>query len=52
MEVVTGSDDPNVPDAWNADVSGPQPDTVTRAVNATADEIKRLYDTYPSELRL
>lgn len=51
MKVISGSDDPNAPDAWNEDVSGPQPDTITRAVNATADEIKRLYDTYPSRLR-
>lgn len=50
MKVVAGSDDPNAPDAWQEDVSGPQPDTFTRAVNATADEIRRLYATYPSEL--
>lgn len=50
MKVVKGSDDPNAKDAWNEDVSGQQPDTVTRAVNATADEIRRLYATYPSEL--
>jgi hypothetical protein len=51
MKVVSGSDDPHAPDPWHEDVSGPQPDTVSRAVNATADEIKRLYDTYPTELR-
>lgn len=50
MKVVMGSDDPDAPDAWNEDVSGPQPDTITRAVNATADQIKRLYETYPTEL--
>jgi hypothetical protein len=50
MRVVKGSDDPNAPDPWNQDVTGPQPDTITRAVNATADAIKQLYDTYPAEL--
>ncbi len=51
MKVVTGTDDPNAPDAWNEDVSGPQPDTITRAVNETADELKRLHDSYPVELQ-
>lgn len=50
MRVVRGSDNPDAPDAWHEDVSGPQPDTITRAVNATADAIKQLYDTYPAEL--
>ncbi|WP_293003666.1 hypothetical protein [Mycobacterium sp.] len=50
IEVVRGSDDPSAPDPWHEDVSGPEPSTVTRAVNATADEIRRLYATYPSEL--
>jgi hypothetical protein len=50
MKVVKGSDDETAPDSWHEDVAGPQPDTITRAVNATADEIKRLYDTYPAEL--
>jgi len=50
MKVVKGSDAEDAPDPWHQDVTGPQPDTITRAVNATADEIKRLYDTYPSEL--
>jgi hypothetical protein len=50
MKVVQGSDDPDAADPWDKDVTGPQPDTITRAVNATADEIKRLYDTYPAEL--
>ncbi|MCV7169192.1 hypothetical protein H7I41_04545, partial [Mycobacterium manitobense] len=44
MRVVRGSDDDTF-DAWHEDVSGPQPDTITRAINATADAIKRLYDT-------
>jgi hypothetical protein len=44
MKVIKGSDDPNAPDAWHEDVTGPQPDTITRAVNATADAIKRLYN--------
>jgi hypothetical protein len=50
MAVVRGSDDPDAPDPWHADVAGPQPDTITRAVNATADAIKHLYTTYPDEL--
>jgi hypothetical protein len=50
MKVIRGSDDPDAPDAWDEDVAGPQPDTITRAVNATADRIKQLYDAYPSEL--
>jgi hypothetical protein len=50
MKVIKGSDDPDAPDAWHEDVTGPQPDTITRAVNATADAIKRSYDTYPTEL--
>jgi hypothetical protein len=50
MKVVSGSNDSDAPDAWHEDVSGPQPDTITRAVNATADQIKRLYETYPVEL--
>jgi hypothetical protein len=50
MRVVRGSNDDNATDAWNEDVSGPQPDTITRAVNATADAIKQLYDSYPNEL--
>ncbi len=50
MRVVKGSDDPSAPDPWNQDVTGPQPDTITRAVNATADAIKQLYETYPAEL--
>ena len=48
MRVIRGSDDEDAPDAWHEDVTGPQPDTVTRAVNATADAIKQLYDTYPA----
>ena len=48
MKVVKGSDDETAPDPWHEDVAGPQPDTITRAVNVTADEIKRLYDTYPT----
>ena len=44
MKVIKGSDDPNAPDAWHEDVTGPQPDRITRAVNATADAIKRLYN--------
>lgn len=50
MRVIRGSNDPDAPDAWHEDVAGPQPDTITRAVHATADTIKHLYDTYPSEL--
>jgi hypothetical protein len=50
MRVVRGSDDPNAADPWEKDVSGPQPDTITRAVNATSDAIKALYDTYPAQL--
>jgi hypothetical protein len=50
MQVVRGSDDDDAPDAWHEDVTGPQPDTITRAVNATADAMKQLYDTYPAEL--
>jgi hypothetical protein len=50
MKVVRGSDDPSAADPWDKDVSGPQPDTITRAVSATADAIKKLYDTYPAEL--
>jgi hypothetical protein len=50
MKVVQGSDDANAADPWDKDVSGPQPDTITRAVNATADAIKERYDTYPAEL--
>jgi hypothetical protein len=50
MRVVRGSDDPNAADPWEKDASGPQPDTITRAVNATADAIRELYDTYPAEL--
>jgi hypothetical protein len=49
MKVVKGSDDETAPDPWHEDVKT-QPDTITRAVNATADEIKRLYDTYPAAL--
>jgi hypothetical protein len=50
MKVIKGSDDEDAPDHWHEDVAGPQPDTITRAVNATADAIKQLYDTYPTEL--
>jgi len=50
MEVVKGSDAEDAQDAWHRDVSGAQPDTISRGVIATADEIKRLYNTYPSEL--
>ncbi len=51
MDVVRGgSDEDDAPDAWHNDVSGPQPDTISRAVNATADAIKQLYDTYPAEI--
>lgn len=50
MDVVGGSDDEHPRDAWFEDVEQ-QPDTITRAINATAAEIKRLYDTYPSELQ-
>jgi hypothetical protein len=49
MTVVKGSDDPDAQDAWHADVVA-QPDTITRAMNATTDEIRGLYATYPSEL--
>lgn len=45
MDVVSGGDE----DAWEQDLEK-QPDTISRAVNATADEIKRLYKTYPTEL--
>lgn len=50
MDVVRGSDEDDARDAWHDDVSGPQPDTISRAVNATADTIKQLYDTYPAEI--
>ena len=50
MRVVRGSNNPDAPDAWHEDVTGAQPDTITRAVNATADAIKQLYDTYPADL--
>jgi hypothetical protein len=50
MKVVRGNDDPNARDPWEQDVTGPQPDTITRAVNATAGAIKELYNTYPAEL--
>jgi hypothetical protein len=50
MRVVRGSDDDDASDPWHDDVSGQQPDTITRAVQATADDIKHFYDTYPSEL--
>lgn len=50
MAVVRGSNDEDAPDPWHEDVTGGQPDTITRAVNATADAIKHLYDTYPTEL--
>ncbi|MGB3896318.1 MAG: hypothetical protein WA942_18980 [Mycolicibacter sinensis] len=49
MDVVSGSDGDNPKDAWHEDLEQ-QPDTITRAINATASEIKRLYETYPSEL--
>lgn len=49
MDVVGGSDDENPKDAWAEDLEH-QPDTITRAINATAGEIKRLYETYPSGL--
>lgn len=49
MKVIKGSNDPDAPDPWHEDVKT-QPDTITRAVNATADKIKRLYDSYPAEL--
>lgn len=42
MKVIRGSDDPNAPDPWDEDVSGPQPDTITRAINAMADAIMEL----------
>jgi hypothetical protein len=50
MKVVAANDDPHAIDPWEADVSGPQPDTITRAVNATAELMKRLYDDYPEQL--
>jgi hypothetical protein len=50
MAVVRGSNDEDAPDPWHEDVTGPQPDTITRAVQGTADAIKTLYDTYPAEL--
>ncbi len=38
-------------EVWNESVkSENQPDPITCAVKATADEIKRLYDAYPTEL--
>lgn len=46
MAVVTGSDDPDAPDAWHVATTN-QPDPITRAMSAVANEIKRLYDTYP-----
>lgn len=49
MKVIKGSDAEDAPDAWHEDLKT-QPDTITRAVNATADAIKRLYETYPAEL--
>lgn len=49
MDVIGGSDEDDPRDAWHDDLEN-QPDTITRAVNATAEEIKRLYDTYPAEL--
>lgn len=49
MKVVQGSDDPNAADPWDKDISGPQPDTITRAVNATSDAIKALYNDYPTK---
>jgi hypothetical protein len=45
MNVLSGGDE----DAWDKDLEN-QPDTITRAIGATADEIRRLYVTYPSEL--
>ena len=44
MAVVGGSEDGT--DIWHEATSN-QPDEITRAMTATADEIKRLYDTYP-----
>lgn len=49
MDVLSGDDGENPRDAWEQDLEN-QPDTITRAINATGDEIKRLYDTYPAEL--
>ena len=34
---------------WN-DAVQKQPDAITRAISSTAEEIKRLMDTYPGEL--
>ncbi|ORB89758.1 hypothetical protein B1T49_11595 [Mycobacterium persicum] len=50
MKVVRGNQNANAPDPWHEDLRT-QPDTLTRAINATTDEIKRLYETYPAELR-
>jgi hypothetical protein len=49
MDVLAGSRD-GERDAWHEDLDK-EPNTLTRAINATADEIKRLYDTYPTHLR-
>jgi hypothetical protein len=46
MAVGAGSDDDDAPDPWG-EATHNQPDPITRAIKATADEIKRLYDTYP-----
>lgn len=48
MKVVKGSDADNPTDPWHEDLKS-QPDTITRAVNATSDAIKELYATYPTE---
>lgn len=47
LEVVSGNAEQR--DAWAEDLEK-QPDTITRAINATAQRIKLLYDTYPCEL--
>lgn len=46
MAVGSGSDDDDLPDPWG-EATNNQPDPITRAIQATADEIRRLYDTYP-----
>lgn len=49
MDVLAGGDGENPRDAWEEDLET-EPNTITQAMDATAEEIKRLYATYPSEL--
>jgi hypothetical protein len=49
MAVLRGSGEENPKDAWHEDLQV-QPDTITRAVRATGEEIKRLYNTYPAKI--